>query len=63
MVIYGINGAEARKIRPDFNALIIDDSTSTLLCGGLTHRADTFKMTSMESMRGEADDRPLPSTT
>jgi hypothetical protein len=29
-VIYGIYGGEARKIRPDFNVLIIDDGTSTL---------------------------------
>ena len=27
-VIYGIYGGKARKIRPDFNVLIIDDSTS-----------------------------------
>jgi len=42
-VIYGIYGGEARKIRPDFNVLIIDDGTSTLplrpQASGIGHRA------------------------
>jgi hypothetical protein len=62
-VTYGIYGAASRKIRRNCNDLTIGDKQFATAFAAPGTGIVTSELTSMESMRGRADDPHVLSTT